>query len=61
MTDGYENQCRCGILSTCDCKGDWRQCKHGQVDKQNRYCAFYMKECNHCRSYKAQKEAREAK
>jgi len=55
----YENKCICGFLSGCSVKGDWRQCKHGQVSKRSASkCAFYFDECNHCRNMKAQKEAR---
>jgi len=59
MTE-YENQCRCGFLSTCDKAGDWRQCKYGQIGRmESHVCAFYLAECNHCRHLKAQKDARE--
>jgi hypothetical protein len=48
------------LLSTCSASGDWRQCKYGQVSRYDAsLCAFYLRECNHCRSYKAQKECRE--
>jgi len=55
----YENKCICGMLSPCTVHGDWRQCKYGQVgNRHSGLCAFYYKECDHCRNLKAQKEAR---